>query len=243
MSTNENSKVKVKKNSIYLDLNNASSLGLVFLALTLFAVLGLMKLSVAVIYNKIDDITFLPGETFVTDENIKITASSVVYDEKSKDVKSRAHNDKEALTAGKLCAVVEVDAKSSDVDISSTGKDSAILWRFSSSGMGKERMYLSSFKDLAVEDNYIKRQYCWLSDSERNVYNLSTGDSDSVNVYDREVISSAKEKKSNISQSVIRKYRDMSKGSLFITYRGNALSGGDKISAQWKIVPESYKEK
>ena len=61
MSTNENSKVKVKKNSIYLDLNNASSLGLVFLALTLFAVLGLMKLSVAVIYNKIDDITFFPG--------------------------------------------------------------------------------------------------------------------------------------------------------------------------------------
>ena len=134
--------------------------------------------------------------------------------------------------------MVEVDAKSSDVDISSTGKDSAILWRFSSSGMGKERMYLYSFKDLVIEDDYVKRQYCWLSDSERNVYNLSTGDSDSVNVYDREVISSAKEKKSNISQSVIRKYRDMSKGSLFITYRGNALSGGDKISAQWKIETE-----
>lgn len=235
---------RLKKNSVYLDLNNASSLGLVFLTLTLFAVLGLMKLSVAVIYNKIDDITFLPGETFITDENIKITASSVVYDENSKDVKSRAHDDKEVLTSGKLCAVVEVDAKSSDVDISSAGKDSAILWRFSSSGMGKERMYLSSFKDLVVEDNYVKRQYCWFSDNERNVYNLSTGNSDSVNVYDREVIASDKEEEdSTIAQSVIRKYRDMSKGSLFITYRGNALSGGDEISAQWKITPENYKEK
>lgn len=235
---------RLKKNSIYLDLNNASSLGLVFLTLTLFVVLGLMKLSVAIIYNKIDDITFLPGETFITDENIKITASSVVYDENSKDVKSRAHDDKEVLTAGKLCAVIEVDAKSSDVNISSTGKDSAILWRFSSSGIGKERMYLSSFKDLAVEDNYIKRQYCWLSDSERNVYNLSTGNSDSVNVYDREVIASDKEEEdSTIAQTIIRKYRDMSKGSLFVTYRGNALSGGDEISAQWKITPENYKGK
>lgn len=235
---------RLKKNSIYLDLNNASSLGLVFLTLTLFVVLGLMKLSVAIIYNKIDDITFLPGETFITDENIKITASSVVYDENSKDVKSRAHDDKEVLTAGKLCAVIEVDAKSSDVNISSTGKDSAILWRFSSSGIGKERMYLSSFKDLAVEDNYVKRQYCWLSDSERNVYNLSTGDSDSVNVYDREVIASDKEEEdSTIAQTIIRKYRDMSKGSLFVTYRGNALSGGDEISAQWKITPENYKGK
>lgn len=235
---------RLKKNSIYLDLNNASSLGLVFLTLTLFVVLGLMKLSVAIIYNKIDDITFLPGETFITDENIKITASSVVYDENSKDVKSRAHDDKEVLTAGKLCAVIEVDAKSSDVNISSTGKDSAILWRFSSSGIGKERMYLSSFKDLAVEDNYVKRQYCWLSDSERNVYNLSTDDSDSVNVYDREVIASDKEEEdSTIAQTIIRKYRDMSKGSLFVTYRGNALSGGDEISAQWKITPENYKGK
>lgn len=235
---------RLKKNSIYLDLNNASSLGLVFLTLTLFVVLGLMKLSVAIIYNKIDDITFLPGETFITDENIKITASSVVYDENSKDVKSRAHDDKEVLTAGKLCAVVEVDAKSSDVNISSTGKDSAILWRFSSSGIGKERMYLSSFKDLAVEDNYVKRQYCWLSDSERNVYNLSTGNSDSVNVYDREVIASDKEEEdSTIAQTIIRKYRDMSKGSLFVTYRGNALSSGDEISAQWKITPENYKGK
>lgn len=235
---------RLKKNSIYLDLNNASSLGLVFLTLTLFVVLGLMKLSVAIIYNKIDDITFLPGETFITDENIKITASSVVYDENSKDVKSRAHDDKEVLTAGKLCAVIEVDAKSSDVNISSTGKDSAILWRFSSSGIGKERMYLSSFKDLAVEDNYVKRQYCWLSDSERNVYNLSTGNSDSVNVYDREVIASDKEEEdSTIAQTIIRKYRDMSKGSLFVTYRGNALSGGDEISAQWKITPENYKGK
>lgn len=235
---------RLKKNSIYLDLNNASSLGLVFLTLTLFAVLGLMKLSVAIIYNKIDDITFLPGETFITDENIKITASSVVYDENSKDVKSRAHDDKEVLTAGKLCAVIEVDAKSSDVNISSTGKDSAILWRFSSSGIGKERMYLSSFKDLAVEDNYVKRQYCWLSDSERNVYNLSTGNSDSVNVYDREVIASDKEEEdSTIAQTIIRKYRDMSKGSLFVTYRGNALSSGDEISAQWKITPENYKGK
>lgn len=235
---------RLKKNSIYLDLNNASSLGLVFLTLTLFVVLGLMKLSVAIIYNKIDDITFLPGETFITDENIKITASSVVYDENSKDVKSRAHDDKEVLTAGKLCAVIEVDAKSSDVNISSTGKDSAILWRFSSSGIGKERMYLSSFKDLAVEDNYVKRQYCWLSDSERYVYNLSTGDSDSVNVYDREVIASDKEEEdSTIAQTIIRKYRDMSKGSLFVTYRGNALSGGDEISAQWKITPENYKGK
>lgn len=235
---------RLKKNSIYLDLNNASSLGLVFLTLTLFVVLGLMKLSVAIIYNKIDDITFLPGETFITDENIKITASSVVYDENSKDVKSRAHDDKEVLTAGKLCAVIEVDAKSSDVNISSTGKDSAILWRFSSSGIGKERMYLSSFKDLAVEDNYVKRQYCWLSDSERNVYNLSTGNSDSVNVYDREVIASDKEEEdSTIAQTIIRKYRDMSKGSLFVTYGGNALSGGDEISAQWKITPENYKGK
>lgn len=235
---------RLKKNSIYLDLNNASSLGLVFLTLTLFVVLGLMKLSVAIIYNKIDDITFLPGETFITDENIKITASSVVYDENSKDVKSRAHDDKEVLTAGKLCAVIEVDAKSSDVNISSTGKDSAILWRFSSSGIGKERMYLSSFKDLAVEDNYVKRQYCWLSDSERNVYNLSTGNSDSVNVYDREVIASDKEEEdSTIAQTIIRKYRDMSKGSLFVTYRGNALSSGDEISAQWKITPENYKGK
>ena len=235
---------RLKKNSIYLDLNNASSLGLVFLTLTLFVVLGLIKLSVAIIYNKIDDITFLPGETFITDENIKITASSVVYDENSKDVKSNAHDDKEVLTAGKLCAVIEVDAKSSDVNISSTGKDSAILWRFSSSGIGKERMYLSSFKDLAVEDNYVKRQYCWLSDSERNVYNLSTGNSDSVNVYDREVIASDKEEEdSTIAQTIIRKYRDMSKGSLFVTYRGNALSGGDEISAQWKITPENYKGK
>lgn len=235
---------RLKKNSIYLDLNNASSLGLVFLTLTLFVVLGLMKLSVAIIYNKIDDITFLPGETFITDENIKITASSVVYDENSKDVKSRAYDDKEVLTAGKLCAVIEVDAKSSDVNISSTGKDSAILWRFSSSGIGKERMYLSSFKDLAVEDNYVKRQYCWLSDSERNVYNLSTGNSDSVNVYDREVIASDKEEEdSTIAQTIIRKYRDMSKGSLFVTYRGNALSSGDEISAQWKITPENYKGK
>lgn len=235
---------RLKKNSIYLDLNNASSLGLVFLTLTLFVVLGLMKLSVAIIYNKIDDITFLPGETFITDENIKITASSVVYDENSKDVKSRAHDDKEVLTAGKLCAVIEVDVKSSDVNISSTGKDSAILWRFSSSGIGKERMYLSSFKDLAVEDNYVKRQYCWLSDSERNVYNLSTGNSDSVNVYDREVIASDKEEEdSTIAQTIIRKYRDMSKGSLFVTYRGNALSSGDEISAQWKITPENYKGK
>lgn len=241
MSTNK----RVKKNSIYLDLNNASSLGLAFLALTLFAVLGLMKLSIAGVYSKIADITFLPGETFITDENIKITASSVVYDENSEDIKSNARDDKNVLTAGKLCAVVEVDAKNSDVDISSTGKDSAILWRFSSSGMGKERMYLSSFEDLVIEDDYIKRQYCWLSDSERNVYNLSTGDSDSVNVYDREVIASAKEEKDSrdIAQSIIRKYRDMSKGSLFVTYRGNALSGGDEISAQWKIAPESYKEK